>query len=133
MSVFKLTLVTPDRKLLDEEVERVIVRTTSGDVGILKGHTNYIAPLSIGAMKIMMPDKKERIAAVSGGMIKVDDTGTTILTHTCEWADEIDIERAKKAEQRAREYLQNPTELHTEEIATLKLKRALNRIDIGSE
>jgi len=117
---------------LNGEVERVIVRTTSGDVGILKGHINYIAPLAIGAMKIVMADKKERIAAIAGGMIKVDKTGTTILTNTCEWAEEIDVERARDAEKRAREYIDKPTQLHTEEIAKLKLKRALNRIDIGS-
>ncbi len=132
MSTFNLTVVTPSREILNGEVERVIVRTTSGDVGILKGHINYIAPLAIGAMKIVMADNKEKIAAIAGGMIKVDKTGTTILTNTCEWAEEIDVERARDAEKRAREYIDKPTQLHTEEIAKLKLKRALNRIDIGS-
>lgn len=133
MATFNLKVVTPVRELLNDEVERVIVRTTSGDIGILKGHIDYISPLAIGAMKVVQADGKERIAAIGGGMIKVDRLGTIILTHTCEWSDEIDVERAKIAEQRAREYLENPTELHTEQIATMKLQRALNRINIGTK
>lgn len=130
MSTYRLKVVTPSRELLNEDVERIVVRTTSGDVGILKGHINYISPLAIGALKIVTADQKTRIAAIAGGMIKVDKSGTTILTNTCEWADEIDVERAKRAEQRARAYLEAPTEYHTEQIANLKLKRALNRINI---
>lgn len=130
MATFNLKVVTPSRELLNEEVERVIVRTTSGDVGILKGHTNYIAPLAIGALKVVTADQKSQVAAIAGGMVKVDETGTTILTTTCEWADEIDVERAKRAGERAKKYLENPTETHTVEVANLKLKRALNRINI---
>ncbi|WMJ21820.1 ATP synthase F1 subunit epsilon [Paludicola sp. MB14-C6] len=130
MSTFSLKVVTPERELLNEEVSRVIVRTTSGDIGILKGHANYIAPLEIGRMRIQMPNGEERIAAIAGGMIKVDEHGTTILTNMCEWKEEINLERAKKAEQKARYYLDHPTQTHTIEIATLKLKRALNRINI---
>lgn len=133
MATFNLKVVTPTRELLNEEIQRVIVRTTSGDIGILKGHIDYISPLAIGAMKVVQADGKERIAAIGGGMIKVDRLGTTIVTHTCEWADEIDIERAKRAEQRARDYLENPTELHTVEVAELKMQRALNRINVGTK
>lgn len=133
MSTFRLTVVTPDKQLFDSQVSQITVRTTCGDVGILKGHINYLAPLSIGAMTIIMEDKTKRVAAIAGGMIQTTGEATTVLTHTCEWADEIDIDRAKKAEQRARDYLENPTEIHTDEIAMLKLRRALNRIDIGSQ
>lgn len=130
MATFNLKVVTPSRVVLDKEVERVIVRTANGDVGILKGHINYVAPLSIGAMKVLTSDQETKVAAIAGGIVKVDEKGTTILTNTCEWSDEIDIERAKKAEEKAKNYLENPTETHTVEVATLKLQRALNRINI---
>lgn len=130
MSTFNLKVVAPDKEILNAPIESLIVRTTSGDVGILRGHTNYIAPLAIGAMSVAFPDKTKRIAAVSGGMVKVDENGTTILTNSCEWEDEIDINRAKLAKERAEGYLENPTEIHTIDIANLKLKRALNRISI---
>ncbi len=130
MSTFKLTVVTPSKVLFDDEVTSIIVRTTSGDVGILSNHSNYVAPLDIGAMKIVFGDKS-KLAAVGGGMIKVDKEKTTILTNTCEWIEEIDVERAERAADRAKGYIKNPTELHTVEIANLKLKRALNRINVA--
>lgn len=130
MATFKLTVVTPSRVIFDDEVNEIIVRTTSGDVGILKNHINYVAPLDIGAMKVIIGDKT-MLAAVGGGMIKVDNQKTTILTTACEWVDEIDVERAKIAMERAKGYMQNPTELHTIDIAEVKLRRALNRIEIA--
>lgn len=133
MSTFNLTVVTPDRQLLNEHVNGVTVRTTSGDVGILSGHSKYVAPLSIGAMIVTSDGKTKRVAAIAGGLIKVDENGTTILTNTCEWADEIDIDRARKAKERAQQYLDSPTDLHTIDVATLKLRRALNRISIKED
>lgn len=131
MSTFNLKVVTPVRVIYDAEVSMVIVRTASGDVGIMKGHINYVAPLSIGEMTVVVGEER-RVAAVAGGMIKVDKEGTTILTHTCEWADEIDVERARRAKERAERYLEHPTELHTLDVARIKLDRAINRINIGS-
>lgn len=130
MSTFNLKVVAPDRQILDAPIESLTVRTTSGDVGILKGHTNYIAPLAIGALTVNFEDKTKRVAAIAGGLIKVDENGTTILTNTCEWSDEIDIDRARKAKERADNYIKNPTQIHTIDVANLKLKRALNRISI---
>lgn len=130
MSTFNLKVVAPDKEILNSAVESVIVRTTSGDVGILKGHTDYIAPLAIGAMTVTFPDKTKRVAAIAGGMVKVSADTTTIVTNTCEWTDEINVERARLAMERAKSYLENPTETHTIDIANLKLKRALNRINL---
>lgn len=130
MSTFKLTVVTPSRVIFDDEVEEVIVRTISGDVGILKDHINYVAPLDIGAMAVKYNGEK-RLAAIAGGMIRVDKKKTTVLTNACEWVDEIDVERAKNAVERAKSYLEHPTELHTLDAAAIKLQRAMNRIDIA--
>ncbi|MEG0692147.1 MAG: ATP synthase F1 subunit epsilon [Oscillospiraceae bacterium] len=132
MSTFKLTVVTPSKVIFDDEIDRVIVRTTSGDVGILANHANYVAPLDIGMMKIVSGDKT-KLAAVAGGMIKVDKEKTTILSNTCEWIEEIDVARAERSAQRARDYIKNPTELHTLKVANIKLKRALNRIEISKK
>ena len=102
MSEFHLSIVTPERMFFDGEAERVVVRTISGDVGILKGHAKYISALGTGALKIKFSDG-EKIAALSGGFIKADREKTLILATTCEWKDEIDLERAKRAEEKARE------------------------------
>lgn len=130
MSEFHLSIVTPERMFFDGEAERVVVRTISGDVGILKGHAKYISALGTGALKIKFPDG-EKIAALSGGFIKADRDKTLILATTCEWKDEIDVERAKRAEEKAREMLQHAQSNAEHDLAELKLKRAVNRINIA--
>ena len=130
MSEFHLSIVTPERMFFDGEAERVVVRTISGDVGILKGHAKYISALGTGALKIRFSDG-EKIAALSGGFIKSDREKTLILATTCEWKDEIDLERAKRAEEKAREMLQHAQSNAEHDLAELKLKRAVNRINIA--
>ena len=130
MSVFHLSVVTPDRLFFDGDVERVVVRTVSGDVGVLKGHAKYISGLGTGRLRVKT-ETGERVAALSGGFIKVNGDKTQILATTCEWEDEIDLERARRAEQHARALLKEAQSKSKQDIAELKLKRALNRIDIA--
>lgn len=128
MTPFKLQIITPEKTVFDGETEQVIVRTTVGDVGILKGHEPYCAALGTGQMRIMINGEFRR-AATSGGIIKVTKDETTILVQTCEWADEIDLERAQAAKDEAekrKKAAKSDAELM---LAEAKLSRALNRID----
>ncbi len=128
MTPFKLQIITPEKTVFDGETEQIIVRTTVGDVGILNGHEPYCAAVSIGQMRIMI-DGNFRRAATSGGIIKVSKEKTTVLVQTCEWSDEIDVERAEAAKEAAEARVKaakNDKELL---LAEAKLKRALNRID----
>lgn len=131
MTPFKLQIITPEKTVFDGETEQVIVRTTVGDVGILKGHEPYCAALGIGQMRIMQNGEFRR-AATSGGIIKVSKEMTTILVQTCEWADEIDVERANAAKAAAEERLKAAKSDKELLLADAKLKRALNRIDTSS-
>lgn len=128
---FKLKIITPDKSFFDGETDHIIVRTTQGDAGILAGHINYVASLPSGPLRIKMPGGGFRMAALSGGMIKVSREKTTIIATAVEWADEIDVERAKLAEEKARERLKAHNSGVELEHANLKLKRALNRIRIS--
>lgn len=129
-SEYSLRIVTPDRLFFEGEVENTIVPTIDGDVGILKGHINYVTALSIGALRVLK-EGKWRTAAISGGFIKVQKSGTTIVADACEWEDEIDVERAKRAHTSAKNILASKTSERESELAELKLKRALNRINIA--
>lgn len=134
MTPFKLQIITPEKTVFDGETEQIIVRTTVGDVGILNGHEPYCAALGIGQMRIMQ-DGVFRRAATSGGIIKVSKEMTTILVQTCEWADEIDVERANTAKSTAEERINNAKLSNDDKaliLAEAKLKRALNRIDTSS-
>lgn len=131
MTPFRLQIITPEKTVFDGETEQIIVRTTVGDVGILKGHEPYCAALGIGQMRIMQNGEFRR-AATSGGIIKVSKEITTILVQTCEWSDEIDVERANAAKTTAEERLKAAKSDKELLLADAKLKRALNRIDTSS-
>lgn len=131
MTPFKLQIITPEKTVFDGDAEQVIVRTTVGDVGILKGHEPYCAALGIGQMRIMQNGEFRR-AATSGGIIKVSKEMTTILVQTCEWSDEIDVERANAAKAAAEERIKAAKSDKEMLLAEAKLKRALNRIDTSN-
>lgn len=132
---FRLQIYTPDKLFFDGETENVIVRTTVGDKGILARHEPYVAALPIGKLRVKI-NGAFRTAAISEGIIKVDKEKTVIMTQSCEWAEDIDIERAHAAKARAEEMLEKHKDEQSEKeymIAEYKLKRAINRIDTHIE
>lgn len=131
MASFRLQIITPDRIFYDDEAERLIVRTTDGEMGVLAKHENFAGALPSGPIKIMK-DGKYRTAALSSGVLKVSADKTTIIAEAVEWADEIDIEWAKRSEQEAREKIQKKESDKEMLYAELKLKRAVNRINVHS-
>lgn len=131
MTPFKLQILTPDGIFYDGETDNVIVRTTVGDKGILARHEPYVAALPIGKIKVRI-DGKFRFGAISSGIIKVSKEKTVILAQSCEWADEINLERAEKAKETAEQKMTEAKNKSSEQefaVAEYKLKRALNRIE----
>ena len=88
MSTFMLQIITPEKVFFEGEVQRVIVRTTEGDVGILAKHEKYVAALPSGPVRITLENGKERLAALSGGAVKVSPSQTAILANAVEWAED---------------------------------------------
>lgn len=132
MTAFPLKIVTPDGIRFDGSAEELIVRTTTGDTGILAGHINYVAPLGMGEATVVVDGKKRRGACI-GGMVSVVDGKVTLLPTTFEWADQIDLERARASEQRAQSVLENKSVSDTEIVmAKARLKRALIRKSVAS-
>lgn len=93
---FQLTVITPEKTFFDGETTQIIVRTTEGDIGILANHTSLVASLPSGPLKVMQDNGEYRLAAVSAGLIKVGGNKVHIFADAVEWADEIDIEWAKR-------------------------------------
>ncbi|MCI5903793.1 MAG: ATP synthase F1 subunit epsilon [Oscillospiraceae bacterium] len=129
---FKLNVITPEKVFFDGETSQLIVRTTEGDIGILAHHTSLVADLPSGPLKIKQEDGTYRTAALSSGLLKVGGNKVSIIANAVEWADEIDLEWAKRSEAEAREKLNSLKDSHELDIAELKLRRALNRISIHS-
>ena len=127
MNSFTLKIVTPDGLQFDGQAEELIVRTTTGDIGILAGHINCVAPLGMGQAMILTGGKR-RVAACIGGMLSVVDGEVTLVPTTFEWADKIDVDRAEKSAQRAQKVLSSKDSSKTDiRLAEARLKRALVR------
>ena len=131
MNSFPLKIVTPDGLQFDGQAEELIVRTTSGDMGILAGHINCVAPLGMGRATIITQGKK-RYAACIGGMVSVVKGNVTLVPTTFEWAENIDITRAVASENKANAILKDKTSTDTDlRLAEARLKRALIRQNVA--
>jgi F-type H+-transporting ATPase subunit epsilon len=94
-----LVIVTPQGQAFSGEVDGVVLPGTEGDFGVLPGHEAYLTALRVGALEFSMGEQK-RFAAVSRGYAEVVDDVVTVMVGSCEFADEIDRERAEKARER---------------------------------
>lgn len=132
MTPFHLKIVTPDGLAYDGMAEELIVRTTSGDLGILAGHMDCVAPLGMGRATILV-DGKKRYAACIGGMLSMLDGKATLVPTTFEWAEDIDLKRADASYNRAKTILDSRNSTDTElRLAEARLKRALVRKGVAS-
>lgn len=132
MTSFPLKIVTPDGLEYDGQAEELVVRTTTGDLGILAGHISCVAPLGMGMATIMV-DGKKRYAACIGGMVSVVNGSVTLVPTTFEWSDEIDTARADASYQRAQKILEKKDASATDiKLAQARLRRALVRKSVAS-
>ena len=131
MNSFPLKIVTPDGIQFDGLAEELIVRTTTGDLGILAGHINCVAPLGMGRATVMV-DGQKRYAACIGGMVSVVKGSVNLVPTTFEWADKIDADRALASEKRAQSILSDKNSTDTDiRLAEARLKRALIRKSVA--
>lgn len=127
MSTFHMQIVTPDGMFFDGQAQKAVVRTTEGDVCILAGHADYVAPVATGLSRITDENGQEKTAASSGGLISVKNGTMRLVATTFEWSEDIDVERAKRAKDKAEKILLS-AEMKERKIAEAKLRRAIARI-----
>ena len=133
MSVFSLKIVTPDGLLFDGEAERLIVRTTEGDIAILAKHINCVAALGMGMATVVDAEGQRRNAACIGGMLSVQNDNVTLVPTTFEWAESIDAARALASQERAEKVLRDNNASSTDvALAEARLHRALVRKSVAS-
>ncbi len=133
MATFRLQVVSMDGLEYDGEVQRVKLRSIHGDLAILARHMNYCTAVGMGTAEVTMPDGTQRKAACIGGMLSMMNNVCRLIPTTWEWSEEIDIERAKAAKERAEkilheEYLEEQARIRAE----ARLYRALVRIGTAS-
>lgn len=129
MAQFKLKIVTPDKIFFDEDVNMLVATGTEGEFAILANHTPFVTLLKIGKIKIKENDTM-KVAAIAGGYIVVKNNVAQVVSEACEWVEEIDLERAEHAKEKAEEMLRNASNEKEEKEAKEALKRTINRIDM---
>ena len=128
-NTFHLKIVTVDGLAYEGDVQRLMFRSTHGDLAILARHINYCTAVGMGTAHVIMEDGSERTAACIGGMCSMMDNECHLLPTTWEWSEDIDVERAEAAKARAESKLRE--EKLSEEARLLteaKRSRALGRI-----
>lgn len=126
MMPFNLKIVTPDGLFFDGQAEQLIVRTITGDIGIMARHMNYLSPLGMGRA-VVITEGKRRTAACIGGMVSVMNGEVTLMPTTFEWAEDIDIERAERSYAKASKIVEENASDADVKLAKAKLSRAMVR------
>lgn len=132
-NTFKLQIVSPDRIFFDEEVDMVELRTTEGDLGILKDHIPLTAITVPGVLTIHQ-NGSTRQAAVHDGFVEILKNKVIVLAEASEWPEEIDINRANEAKIRAERRLrgEDGSEINVQR-AEAALRKALIRIELAQK
>jgi len=127
-----LRIITPNEVALDEPADMVIMRCTTGDMGIMHGHEPRCMVLDYGIMRIFDGDADERWLAVYGGLAQIKDNTLTVMTGEAEWPHEVDADRSRGEQELIKERLQD----HVDEVEILRdealLRRALVQVELSA-
>lgn len=127
----KLEIVTPEGVAYNDQASQLTVRTIDGDRGVLPNHEPFVTGVNIGKVKITT-ETEEYFLAASHGYMEVTPDKVTMLVETAEFADEIDVDRALSAKERAEEKLDRKHESHVDEQrAEIALQKAITRLRVA--
>lgn len=132
MKTFKLRILTPTGPLYQGDCTSIVIPTSDGMYGVLADHCNVVGAVSTGQMEITYKTDEVRRAAVSSGVFKVEDGNVLLLVESAEWSENIDIARAERAINAAKEMLLSKQSNRAHSAAIADLARALNRLNVAS-
>ena len=128
-NLFKLKIITPERVFYEGEVSMVEFNTTEGEIGIYKKHVPTTVIVSPGILTITEAEETKE-AALHAGFAEILQEEVVILAEIVEWPEEIDLDRAKAARNRAEERIHSKTPETDVMRAETALQRALARIHV---
>jgi F-type H+-transporting ATPase subunit epsilon len=126
-----LEIVTPDRALVNEQVDEVELPGSEGYFGVLPGHTELLASLQVGELWYRIGQEKYYLA-IAFGFVEVLPDHVTVLARIAEKAQDIDIARAEAAKKRAEGRVARPTADMDFERARVALMKSLIRLQVAS-
>ena len=128
----RLEVVTPEKAVVSEEAQIIMAPGELGEFGVLAGHTPFMTSLKVGSVRYDDASGTERFVFVSGGFAEALPDRVTILADSAERRKDIDIERAKAAQQRAEERLAKEEEADIDFVrARAALMRAIHRLRLA--
>lgn len=130
MNSFTLEILAAEKPFFKGECISLVVPTTQGQYGIQAMHSNMITAIIPGMLKITTPDEEVSIAAVSEGLVKVENNHVLVLVDTAEHPDEIDANRARHSAEMAKEAILQKKSIQDYHLAQAKMSRALSRLKV---
>jgi len=130
MNSFTLEILAAEKPFFEGECISLVIPTTQGQYGIQAMHSNHIAAIVPGVLKITTPDGEVSIAAVSEGLVKVENNHVLILVDTAEHPEEIDANRARRSAEMAKEAILQKKSIQDYYLAQAKMARALSRLKV---
>jgi F-type H+-transporting ATPase subunit epsilon len=130
-NTFLLRIVTPDREVVHQQAEEAQIPGREGSLGVLPGHAPLISELKIGEITFRAGGKSQFLA-VSWGFLEVLPEQVTVLAETAERPQDIDIDRARAAKERAEQRIKSPDPDCDINRASIALERALIRLQVAS-
>ena len=128
---FKLEIITPSRVVFADDALGVSAPGVEGGFQVLRDHATLLSSLDPGRIKVLKADRSEILYATSGGVLEVFDNKVVVLAETAERADEINIDRARAAKERAERRLRTHDPEVDVDRAAMALRRALNRLRVA--
>ena len=124
----QVQVVSPERILWSGDADMVIARTLGGgDIAFLTGHAPFVGALDVGKVVVRPPEGADELVAVHGGFVEVSNDRLTILSDVAELASQIDVERARRAQEQAEAALRTE---HDAEVEAA-LRRANVRLSVA--
>lgn len=130
MSSFQVFILAADNVLYEGPCESLIVPTLEGQYGILANHSNMISAVVPGELSYRVPGETEQFAAVSAGLVKVENNEVLVLVDTAERPEDIDANRAKRAADEAKEAILQKRSIQEYRSAQTNLAREINRLEV---
>ena len=128
----KLEIVTPEKIVVSEYVDEVVLPGIEGEFGVLHGHIPFLTALKVGILSYKRDDAQEHLA-VSWGYVEVAGDNVKVLAETAEKATEIDLSRAKVAMEGAEKILTAGKGDDEYDEAQVKLEKALIRVQVAGK
>ncbi|MDO7976707.1 ATP synthase F1 subunit epsilon [Oceanotoga sp. DSM 15011] len=130
--MFNVKIVTPEGIKEDIDARYVEFTTIDGSIGVLQDRLPIVAKLKFAPLKIISKDEKKLVYAVLGGLVDMDGKNFTVLTTEALKPDEIDVESARKAVEKAEEQLKKSDDFMQKTKLKSEIQRNMTKIDIAN-